>query len=348
MNKYSFNKMDYLIAFLIGSSYMFSNVKIYGTDLNNILTILSLIVALASLIDYDAILMTFIIGLFIFVSTINNANTNEYFYTFTYKISTLYPVILLINRKSYFSTYLACLHCYVLSNLFAILYLIINGGTTHKFILYFDTIPRYAALAKEPVSFAMFTFGIYILSFFINPKFSYKKSILWSLPIVIAISGVIIFKLISDVLWKFKKRFYYYWIIIIIPFAIIFFFLWTNTRMGDSFTARVGQYIDLLNGQDYVFFGSGFYQRKGFSDGLPGLLRVYFELGVIFYVALFVFIIYKVYTRHIWKQPLLLFGIFFPFLTEAYGAQFMWLIFGFALTYKTNTKLNHTEVNSIS
>ncbi len=118
--------------------------------------------------------------------------------------------------------------------------------------------------------------------------------------------------------------------------------------MGDSFTARVGQYIDLLNGQDYVFFGSGFYQRKGFSDGLPGLLRVYFELGVIFYVALFVFIIYKVYTRHIWKQPLLLLGIFFPFLTEAYGAQFMWLIFGFALTYKTNTKLNHTEVNSIT
>jgi hypothetical protein len=338
MSSTRFNTNDYLIAFFIGSSFMFSNVKLMGVDLNNVLTILSLFVALTSEIDYDAVLTTFVIGLFVFVSTIINANTLDYFYTFFYKITTIYPVILLINRKAYLSSYIACLHSFILSNLLAILYLIINGGTTHKFILYFDTIPRYAALAKEPVSFAMFTFGTYILSFFINPKFSLKKSFIWTIPIVVAISGVIIFKVVSDILWKFKKRFYYYWVIILIPFAILFFILWTNTRMGDSFSARVGQYLDLLNGQEYVIFGSGFYQRKGFSDGLPGLLRVYFELGFIFYLTLFITVFYKVYTCHIWKQPLLLLAIFFPFLTEAYGAQFMWLIFGFALTYRNEIK----------
>lgn len=347
MNKTPFNNTDYIIAFLIGSSFMFSNVKLLGIDLYNILTILSLLVSLTTAIDYEGLLTTFIITIFIFVSTIIHANSFDYYYTFLYKITTLYPVIFLINRKAYLSTYLACLHSFILSNILAILYLIINKGTTHKFILYFDTIPRYAALAKEPVSFAMFTLGIYLLSFFVNPKFSFKKSILWSIPIIIAISGVIIFKFLSDILWKFKKSFYFYWIIILIPFIIFFFILWTNTRLGDSFTARGGQYLDLLNKQDYVFFGSGIYQNRAFSDGLPGLFRVYFELGVISYITLFITIIYKVYTCHIWKQPVLFLAIFFPFLTEAYGAQFMWLIFGFALTYRDEIKPKYLSKVSV-
>lgn len=323
---------------------MFSNVRLLGLDLNNILTIITFLLSLF-VIDYKAVVITLFIGLVILMSTLNNVFNLDYWVTFTYKILTTYPIILLVKRKSYLAAYSGCLHSFILSNILAILYLIINRGTTHKFILYFDVIPRYAALAKEPVSFALFALGIYILGFFVNDRFSLRKSIIWTIPILFAVSGVIVFKFLADILWKFKKRLYYYWILLLLPVSVLFFILWTNTRISDSFTVRMAQYFKILDGTDFIFFGSGFYQAKGFIAGLPGLFRVYFELGLLFYTVLFLVIIYQIYARHLWREPLLLLAIFFPFLTEAYGAQYVWMIFGFALTYQKMDSLNIKTIN---
>lgn len=331
MQKY-YGKIEYLVAFFIGASFMFSNVRIAGLDLNNFLTITTFLFAVL-IVDYKAILITVLIALVILISTLNNIFTVDYWITFVYKATTTYPIVLLVKRKCYDKAYKGCLHSFLLSNSLAILYLIVNKGTTHKFILYFDVIPRYAALAKEPVSFALFTLGLYILFFFCNPKFSFKRAVLFTIPILIAVSGVIMFKFLADVLWKFKKKIYYYWILLLLPVSVIFFTLWTQTRISDSFSVRLAQYFKILEGTDFVFFGSGFYQAKGFIAGLPGLFRVYFELGIVFYLFLFVTIIYQVYAKRTWKEPMLLLAIFFPFLTEAYGAQYVWMIFGFALTY---------------
>ena len=332
MIRISRNRLEYLIAFFIASSYTFSNVKVLSVDLNNIFAVITFLISLF-ILDYRSIIGTIFISLIIFFSTLNSVFHLEYWVTFIYKMLTTYPILILVNGRCYKQAYTAALHSFIISNVIAIAYLIINQGTQHKFIIYFDVIPRYAALAKEPVSFAFFSLGVYILYFFIDNKFNLKRTLFWYIPILFAVSGMIVVKVLADVLWKFKKAIYYYWIILIVPLSLVGYLLWVNTRISASLTVRVAQYFRILESIDFVFFGSGFYLAKGFIAGLPGLFRVYFELGIIFCLCLAVVVIFNVYARQLWKYPILLLAILLPFLTEAYGAQFVWMIFGFAFTY---------------
>lgn len=338
MVRISRNRMEYLIAFFIASSYTFSNVKVLSADSNNIFAVLTFLISLF-IFDFKSIIGTIFISLVIFFSTLISVFDMDYWVIFIYKMLTTYPILILVNGRCYKQAYNGALHSFITSNVIAIAYLIINQGTQNKFIIYFDVIPRYAALAKEPVSFAFFTLGIYILYFFVNTKYSLKRAFFWYIPIVVAVSSIIVVKLLADVLWKFKKTIYYYWIILIAPLSILGYLLWVNTRISESLTVRVAQYLSILDGVDLVFFGSGFYMTKGSSlNAIPGLFRIYFELGMIFCICLVVLIIFNIYARQLWKHPVLLLAIMFPFLTEAWGAQFVWLIFGFALTYHKRIK----------
>jgi hypothetical protein len=327
--------IEYIICFFIASSFMFSNVNFDGFNLNNIFAIISVILSLL-IFSLTSFLYLIAIAFLILISTLPHANNSSYFIAFIYKLFTLFPVIILVRRRAYFSCYQASLHSFILSNLIAIAYLVINRGSNHTFIIYYDVIPRYAALAKEPSSYAMFAFGLYLLSFFSNSLFYFKKSLLWYIPMIISVSSVFVFKVISDLFWKFKKRIYFNWVFLILPFSIFFFYIWNYTRISQSVLTRLNGYLGLLKGTEFIFFGSGIYQLYGFSDGLPGLFRVYYELGFVFSLFLFLLIILKIYTLRLWRMPLLYLALLYPFLTEAYGAQFMWLLFGFALTYKGN------------
>ena len=54
--------------------------------------------------------------------------------------------------------------------------------------------------------------------------------------------------------------------------------LYFETRAGHAIETRLMLYDDILALEKTNWFGNGFYMHEG-AKGLPGLFRIYFELG---------------------------------------------------------------------
>lgn len=314
------DRLMYSLAFCVSSAWFFSNLGKDSFSVGNAITILSIILSLF-LARAGDIIVLFVMSVVIFISSIAGVLSSEYFINFSYKILSFLPVVILVKRASINIVYSAVLHSFLLSTLVAIL-LLIFGYSGPKFIIYDDVIPRFAALAIEPVSYALGTVVLFIFFLIRYRRASLFDFILFYAPIMVAVSGVVLIKFAIDILIKFKFKY----ILLSGPFIFFVVLLLLNeTRAGESIDMRLFLYGEILKTTDNSFWGSGFYSHDG-AKGLPGIARIFFELGLIFFCILVFYYSLLIIKFRLYRWPFLLVGIAIPFITEAYGAPLLWLV----------------------
>ena len=322
------DRLMYLLAFCVSSAWFFSNLgkdsfsvgNTITISVGNTITIFSITLALF-LVRAADIIFLFIMSLVILISSIAGALSSGYFINFSYKILSFLPVVILVKRASIDIVYAAVLHSFLLSTLVALLLLML-GYSAPKFIIYNDVIPRFAALAIEPVSYALGTVVLFIFFLIRHRGASLFVSILFYTPIIAAVSGVVLIKVAID----FLSRIRFKHILLSGPFVFFVILLLLNeTRAGESIDMRLFLYGEILKTTDNSFLGSGFYAHDG-AKGLPGIARIFYELGFIFLCILAFYYSIFIIKFRLFRWPFLFVGIAIPFITEAYGAPLLWLV----------------------
>lgn len=262
----------------------------------------------------------------ILLSSIGGILEPEYLTNFFYKIFSFLPVIILVRRATIQTIYSAVLGSFLLSTTIAIVLLVI-GYSSPKFIIYDDVIPRFAGLSIEPVSYALGSVVVYIFLILRSRSASLKISAIFYLPIIAAVSGVVLIKIAIDFLEKAKfKNLIFLMLLAVLATPLLL----NETRVGDSIATRLYGYTEILKKLDASFLGTGFYSNEDVK-GLPGILRVYFELGPGFLFCLFFFYLGLIVKFRLYRWPFLFMGMALPFLTEAYGTPLLWLVSMFCL-----------------
>jgi hypothetical protein len=308
---------DFVIAFLLCSAVMFSNVKFSDEiSISYFFTIASIILSflVCKKSDFKYLL---IIAILILISTMVNFLSTTVMVLYVYKILSIFPVIVLARHGRIDHIYKGALSSFLLSIILAIL-LIVLGYSHHKFIVYMDVMPRFAALAIEPVSFALAGLVVYFLYLFAHREHRKKYILLYYLPMITSVSSIILLKILTDALMKLNLK-------KIILFLVPIVFIYMFTRASDSIEMRLFLYGNILKDMQLIFFGSGFYQTSG-SNGLPGLLRIYYELGLIFFLWTVMLFLYRIINQKLFLNPFLIIGMILPLIVEAYGAPFYWII----------------------
>lgn len=315
----------YLLAFLVSSAYLFSNAGKDAFAAGNVVSIASILVCIFLLRTIDLLILIILVAL-IFLSTVTGAAVPGYWVGFTYKILTFLPVIVLIRGASVEIIYRAIFASFLISTL-AALTLLAFGFDDTRFIIYQDVIPRFAGLAIEPSSYAIGGLCVFIFYVLRYRSVSFWKILVFYLPMLSAVSGVVLLKIVVDALIKTKVK---YLLVSASMFIPMFFILYAKTRAGDSIEVRLMLYRDILENQTANWFGTGFYMHEG-AKGLPGLFRIYFELGPLLLIVMITFYLLIIVKHRLLQWSFLLVGITLPFLQEAYGSPLLWLVSGFCL-----------------
>lgn len=319
------DKLLLMLALLVASAYMYSNAGKDVIPVGNILTIVSIILSIFIVRPID-LLVILVISSLIFLSSLTAAIKLDYWFNFTYKILSFLPVVLLIRSASISIIFKASLFSFMSSTLIALILLGL-GLQDDRFIIYQDFIPRFAGLAIEPSTYSIACLSIFILHLLKRRVMPIWITFVYYVPIIFAVSGVVLLKILNDVFIKFKPKFFLISIIFLLP---LFFILYFETRAGHAIETRIMLYEDILASEKIIFFGNGFYMHEG-AKGLPGFFRIYFELGPIFLLAMIIFYILIVIQKKLFRWPFLFIGMVLPFIQEAYGAPFLWLVSGFCL-----------------
>jgi hypothetical protein len=310
-------KVDVIISFLLCSAVMFSNVKFFNeTSISYIFTISSILFSFLICKKSDFKYL-FIIAMLILISTIINFFSYTVIVLYVYKLLSIFPVIVLARHGNIIHIYKGALFGFLSSTILAIL-LIVLGYSYHKFIIYMGVIPRFAALAIEPVSFALAGLVIFFLYLFAHKKQSKGYSLMYYFPMIVSVSSVTILKILVDAFraLNLKK---------ILFFVMLAVFVFIFTRASDSIEMRLFLYGNILKDMPLIFFGSGFYQVTE-SAGLPGILRIYYELGFVFLLWISMLFLYRIINQKLILNPFLMIGMVIPLIIEAYGAPFYWII----------------------
>jgi hypothetical protein len=307
---------------------MFSNVKLgNGLSLGHIFTFLSIFCSLffCATNDLKRLLVFATLILFSAIYTISSVHSVLIYF---YKIASFFPIIVLARRASMKTIYLGSLYSFLISTVLALIFVFL-GLYEHKFIIYYAEIPRFAAFVIEPAGYALASMTLFFLYIFSERRTSWRISLIYYIPIIFAISSVIILKIISDFSYKINAK-----MVMLMPlFILIILLVADNTRVYDSIDMRVYQYLNIIKDLDLNFFGAGFYNSND-STGLFGLLRVYIELGAIFFISLILYFSAHIVKRRLYQYPFLIIGLSLPLITETYAAPFLWLIPVLILTRK--------------
>lgn len=314
------DRLLYLLAFCVASAWFFSNSGRDSFSVGNAITIFSIILSLF-LVRVADIMVLFVMSVVIFISSIAGATSADYFINLFYKIFSFLPVVILVKRASVDIIYTAVLYSF-LSSTFVAIVLLMLGYAAPKFIIYDDFIPRFAALAIEPVSYALGTVVLFIFYLILHRSASLFVSTLFYMPVVVAVSGVVLIKVVIDFLNRIKFKY------ILLSGPLVFFIIWllfNETRAGESIDMRLYLYSEILKTTDNAFWGSGFYVHEG-AKGLPGVARIFYELGSVFLFVLIVYYSLLIIKFRLYRWPFLFAGMAIPFITEAYGAPLLWLV----------------------
>lgn len=327
------DKIVYTITFCITSAVMYSNVKLaMGISLGHVFTFVSIIFAVLIARKSDVKYLV-IITLVLIVSVLYNLDSYMVWFTSVYKLLTVLPLIVVARRASLSTIYNSAMASFLTSTTLALI-LILAGFSYHKFIIYYDVIPRFAALAIEPVSYAFSALILYFLHIFSHNQLSLRNTILFYIPMVVAVSTVIVVKVMVDILRKISIL---RGVVVFVPGLVIIVLLYLYTRAGDSIDMRLFLYAEQLKGFSPSFFGTGFYLDET-AAGLPGIFRINIELGQIFFLFFIYNICLVVIRKNLLSHPILLIALILPVLTEAYGAPLFWLPF-FLVTFRSQREL---------
>ena len=322
MLNYLINKpnIDYWTTFLMTAAFVFSNLFKREFPIHIVLSIAAGLAVLLVMRKNDLFLIFIFVYLYI-LSTLLSANGSEYITNLIYKAFTLSPIFVLVRRFRINDIAKGMFHAISLSIILGLI-LILAGLSHDKFIIYYSPFPRFAAMAIEPVSLAASLLCLSIVLYLSDIHLNYLNKVMVFVSSIMTLSTFIIFLIFTwfNMAVRRTAKWVFY------PFLLcILIYVFINTRFIDSVAMRIFLYGEVLKKVEIGFWGAGIYANKEIAGGLPGLLRMFNECGVIFSAFLLTLMSLRV-LKYKKFDTILLLGTILPFLTEAYGSPILWLI----------------------
>ena len=324
MRSYYINKLnlDYWATFWMTAAFVFSNLFKREFPIHIVLSIVSCLFVLLIINKIDLFRLFIFIYIY-FLSTLLSADGEGYLITLIYKAITLTPIFVLVRRFKINDIAMGMFHAISLSIIVSII-LILAGLSHDKFILYVMYIgapfPRFAAMAIEPVSLAASLLCLSIVLYLSDIRLNYLSKAMVFISSIMTLSTFILFLIFTWFNMAIRRA--VKWVLYPL-LLVILVYVFLNTRFIDSVAYRIFLYGEVLKEVEIGFWGAGIYANKDVASGLPGLLRMFNECGVIFSVFLLTLMSLRV-LKYKKFDTILLIGTLLPFLTEAYGSPILW------------------------
>lgn len=317
-------KIYYILSSLVASAFFMSNIEggsaeTSSVSVHNYITILSGLCAVP-LIRTKEFIYIAVTTIVVVLSTIVNAVDLSYWINLTYKILSFLPVVVLALRCSSNVIYQSSLIVFLSSTLIALVLLAL-GMDNARFILYPDIIPRFAGLVIEPGGYALGAIAIYFFRFLTELSPSRKFDVFSYVPLLVSGSSSVILRILAD----FLKLKIFTKILSFVFFLFAIYYIFESTRVGLSIWFRLNQYMEFLDNYPFYIFGGGVYMIEQ-ARGVPGIVRIFVELGAVFSILLLIFLSITAARLIVKDCTFLIVGLMLPFVQEAYLTAFLWLL----------------------